>query len=264
MREDKVGLFPKIIAIAVFCFLMSPLLVVILASFSPTALVLFPPKGFSLEWYKNIFTSSTNFRGGFINSIQIAVIATAVDIILGVTASLAVSRYRFKGRDVLVTFFSSPMYMPTVAFAFVLLQSFSAIGSVPAFLRILLGHGVIILPYIVRNTLAVLAGFNWALEDAAASLGANPIQVFLKVTIHLVKPGVIAGALLSFLYSFDEVVLSSLLSSPRFVTLPIRILNYLEFSFDPTLAAISTLLILFSFTAIVLLERFVGLDMFVK
>lgn len=264
MREERVGLLPKVIAILVFLFLMAPLLVIVLASFSPTSLVVFPPKGFSLEWYANIFGSSTNFVSGFVNSIRVAVVATAIDILLGVTASLSVSRYHFKGRDGLIAFFTSPMYVPSITFAFVLLQVFSAIGGIPGGIRIFLGHLVIILPYIVRNTLAVLAGFNWTLEDAAASLGANPVQVFFKVTLPLIKPGVIAGALLSFLYSFDEAVLSSLLSSPKFITLPIRIMNYMEFSFDPTLAAISTLLILFSFISILLLERFVGLDMFVK
>ncbi|MEL7625137.1 MAG: ABC transporter permease [Clostridiales bacterium] len=264
MDDKPVGLFPKIMAALVLLFLMAPLIVIILASFSPTALVVFPPKGFSLEWYLRIFSSSTNFVSGFINSIQIAVAATAVDIFLGVTASLAVSRYSFKGRDGLVAFFTSPMYVPSITFAFVLLQIFSAIGSIPGGLRIFLGHLVIVLPYILRNTLAVLSTFNWTLEDAASSLGANPLQVFFKVTLPLIKPGVIAGALLSFLYSFDEAVLGSLLSSPKFITLPIRIMNYMEFSFDPTLAAISTVLILFSFAAILLLERFLGLDMFVK
>ena len=105
---------------------------------------------------------------------------------------------------------------------------------------------------------------NWTLEDAATSMGATPIQVFFKITIPLARPGIMAGALLAFLYSFDEVALSSLLSTPRFITLPIRIMNYMELTFDPTLAAISTLLILASLVLIVLMEKFVGLDMFVK
>lgn len=264
MRDDRVGWLPKLIAILAFLFLLAPLAVIVLASFSPTALVVFPPKGFSLEWYANIFDSSTNFVSGFVNSILIAAGATVIDILLGVTASLSVSRYRFRGREVLISFFTSPMYVPSIVFAFVLLQIFSSIGGIPAWVRILIGHTVIVLPYIVRNTLSVLAGFNWTLEDAAASLGANPVQTFFLVTMPMIKPGVISGALLSFLYSFDEAVLSSLLSSPKFITLPIRIMNYMEFSFDPTLAAISTLLILMSFLAITLLERFLGLDMFLK
>ncbi|MDR1950351.1 MAG: ABC transporter permease [Spirochaetaceae bacterium] len=263
MADRKVGWLSALAAALVFLFLMAPLLVIFLASFSPTALVVFPPRGFSLEWYANVFSSSANFLKGFQNSLTVAFIATAIDLVLGVAGALCVSRYRFRGRSALVLFFTSPMYIPSVAFAFVLLQTFSALGSVPAFCKILLGHTVIILPYVIRNTLSMLAIFDWTLEDAAASLGAKPLQVFLRVTLPVIRPGVIAGALLSFLYSFDEAVLGSLLNSPRFVTLPVRIMNYIELSFDPTLAAISALLILFSFTAIFLLERLTGLDMFV-
>lgn len=264
MSDNRIGWLSKIITIFVFMFLLAPLVVIILASFSPTPLVVFPPKGFSLKWYGNIFTSSTNFSSGFINSIEVAVIATAIDVLLGVTAALSVSRYQFKGRELLISFFTSPMYVPSIAFAFVLLQVFSQIGSFPGMLKILLGHMIIIMPYIVRNTLSVLSGFDWTLEDAAASLGASPVKTFSKVTLPLIKPGVVAGAMLSFLYSFDEAVLSSLLSSPKFVTLPIRIMNYMEFSFDPTLAAISTVLILMSLLLIILLEKFIGLDMFLS
>lgn len=264
MSDNRVGWLSKIVTILVFIFLLAPLLVVILASFSPTPLVTFPPQGISLKWYGNIFTSTTNFLDGFINSIKVSVLATVIDIFLGVTAALSVSRYEFKHKELLVSFFTSPIYVPTMSFGFVLLLVFSQIGAIPGMVRILLGHIVIIMPYIVRNTLSVLATYNWTLEDAAASLGANRVQTFFKVTLPLIKPGVIAGAMLSFLYSFDEVVLSSLLSSPTFVTLPIRIMNYIEFSFDPTIAAISTILILMSLLSIVLLERFFGLDMFLK
>ena len=154
----------------------------------------------------------------------------------------------------------SPIRLPVQ----LLLQVYSQIGGVSGMLRIFIGHLIIILPYIVRNTVSVLHVFNWTLEDAATSMGATPIQVFFKITIPLARPGIMAGALLAFLYSFDEVALSSLLSTPRFITLPIRIMNYMELTFDPTLAAISTLLILASLVLIVLMEKFVGLDMFVK
>ena len=264
MRDGKVSLLARIVTVLVYLFLMAPLAVIILASFSPTPIVTFPPKGFSTEWYAKIFDSSTNFVSGFVNSMQVAVIATAIDIVLGVTAAHDLSRYRYKVREALDTIFTSPKNEHTNTYEFLMLNITRAIGGIPSFVKILLGHVVIILPYIVRNTLAVLAAFNWTLEDAAAGLGANAWQTFRHVTFPLIKPGVTAGALLSFLYSFDEVVLSGLLSSAKFMTLPIRIMNYMEFSFDPTLAAVSTLLILFSFIAIVLLERFMGLDMFVK
>ncbi len=264
MREKRINPLCSLTAVLVMLFLLAPLAVIVIASFTPTALITFPPQGFSLKWYANIFHSSAHFIEGLANSLKIGILATALDIFLGVTAALSICRYDFKGKNVLLNYFTSPMYVPSVAFAFVLLQVYSQIGGVPGMLRIFIGHFVIILPYIVRNTVSVLHVFNWTLEDAATSLGANPIQVFFRITIPMAKPGILAGALLAFLYSFDEVALSSLLSTPRFITLPIRIMNYMELTFDPTLAAISTLLIFASLCLIILMEKFIGLDMFVK
>lgn len=264
MDDRRVNWLCRVAAALVMVFLVAPLAVIVIASFTPTALITFPPKGFSLKWYANIFHGSTHFMDGLANSLKLGLIATGVDVFLGVFAALAVCRYDFKGKNALLNYFTSPMYVPSVAFAFVLLQVYSQIGGIPGMVRLLIGHLVIILPYIVRNTASVLHVFNWTLEDAATSLGANPVQVFFKITLPLARPGVLAGGLLAFLYSFDEVALSSLLSTPKFVTLPIRIMNYMELTFDPTLAAISTLLILASLILIVLMERLVGLDMFVK
>ena len=264
MGEKRTNWLCRLVAILVMLFLMAPLVVIIIASFTPTALITFPPQGFSLKWYANIFQSSNHFMSGLVNSLKIGLMATGLDVFLGVTAALSICRYNFKGKNALLNYITSPMYVPSVAFAFVLLQIYSQIGGIPGMVRIFIGHFIIILPYIVRNTVSVLHVFNWTLEDAATSLGANPVQVFFKITIPMAKPGVLAGALLAFLYSFDEVALSSLLSSPKFITLPIRIMNYMELTFDPTLAAISTLLILGSLLLIVLMEKFIGLDMFVK
>ena len=264
MDERRVNRLCCVAAGLVMIFLLAPLVVIVIASFTPTAIITFPPQGFSLKWYANIFHSSTHFMDGLVNSLKLGLLATVLDVFLGVTAALSVCRYDFKGKNALLNYFTSPMYVPSVAFAFVLLQVYSQIGGIPGMVRLLIGHLVIILPYIVSNTVSVLHVFNWTLEDAATSLGANPVQVFFKITVPLAKPGILAGALLAFLYSFDEVALSSLLSTPRFVTLPIRIMNYMELTFDPTLAAISTLLILGALALIVLMEKFVGLDMFVK
>ena len=108
--------------------------------------------------------------------------------------------------------------------------------------------------------MSILVNYNWTVEDAAASLGANPAQVFFKITLPLIKPGIISGAMLSFLYSFDEAVISSFLTSAKFLTLPVQIINYLEFTFDPTVAAISTILMAASLVIMILINKFVGLD----
>lgn len=264
MRNRRVNPFCTVIAVLVMIFLVLPLIVVIVASFTPTQVVQFPPSGFSLKWYRNITSEKLHFFDGLWKSLLIGLGATLLDVVIGVMGSLAVTRHRFRGRELLLNWFTSPMYVPSVAFAFVLLQVYSQVGGVPGWARIFIGHAVIVLPYIVRNTVSVLTQFNWSLEDAATSLGAGPVTVFLKVTVPIARPGILAGAILSFLYSFDEVALSGLLSTPKFVTLPVRIMNYMEQYFDPTLAAISAFLILGSVLVIVLMDRLVGLDMFMK
>ncbi len=264
MRDGHVNVFCKVMAVLTMLFLVAPLVVIVFASFTPTEVVVFPPQGFSTRWYANVFSPSTHFMNGLWKSLQVGFVATLVDIVLGVTASLCVTRYDFKGKGALLAYFTSPLYVPSVTLAFVLLQVFSQIGGFSGFARVLIGHAVLILPYIVRNCVSVLHSFDWSLEDAAASLGASPVQVLTKVTLPLIRPGVVAGAVLAFLYSFDEVALTSLLSTPRFVTLPIRLMNYMELTFDPTLAAVSTLLILGALAIIVAMDKTIGLDMFLK
>lgn len=263
MRDEKESLLIRLVAYAVYLFLAAPIIVVILSSFSPTSYLKFPPEQFSLKWYANIFTAY-GFVDGFINSIVLASLTTLVDIVIGVAASLCITRYNFRGKEALTNFFTSPLFLPGITFGFVLLQIFSAFSGMPIILKLFIGHTVIILPYIIRNTISSLIGFNWTLEEAAMSLGATPRQSFFKVTLPLIKPGLMAGALLAFLYSLDDATISAFLTGPTFVTLPIRMLAYMEFAFDPTLAAISTLLILMSLVAILALEKLVGLDIFLK
>ncbi|MEA4972745.1 MAG: ABC transporter permease [Candidatus Metalachnospira sp.] len=260
MREDRVNWFCKLMTIIAYTFILAPMIIIVIVSFNAGEAITFPPSGFSLRWYQNIFTGNTNFPLGFINSIKIATIATVFDIFIGIFASLSVTKYNFKGRGFLVSFFTSPMFIPSISFAFVLMRMTASIRMFTPFTKILIGHLVIILPYIIRNTISVLVNYNWTVEDAAASLGANPSQVFFKITLPLIKPGIISGAMLAFLYSFDEAVISSFLTSAKFMTLPVQIINYMEFTFDPTVAAISTILMAISFVIMLLINKFVGLD----
>lgn len=264
MREDRVNWFSKLITILTYTFILAPMIIIVAVSFNPSAAITFPPEGFSLKWYQNIFTGHTDFVTGFANSIKIAVIATIFDIFIGVFASLSVTKYNFKGKSLLVSFFTSPMFIPSISFAFVLMRTTASIKMFTPLTKILIGHIVIILPYIIRNTMSVLINFNWTLEDAAASLGANPRQVFFKITLPLIKPGIISGAMLAFLYSFDEAVISSFLTSAKFTTMPIQIINYMEFQFDPTVAAIATILMASSLIIMLVINKLVGLDSMVN
>lgn len=262
MRENR-ELFIEMITFAVYFFLIAPIVVVVLASFSPASFLKFPPDRISFRWYANVFNAN-GFVEAFVNSLALAVTATFIDAVIGVASAICVVRYSFKGKTFLTNFLISPLFLPTITFGFVLLQIFSMTSSVSIFERLLIGHAVVILPYIIRNVTASLTGFEWSLEEAAMSLGATPLQSFFKVTLPLIKPGVVAGCLFAFLYSLDEVTLAAFLTGPTFVTLPMRILTYMEFSFDPTLAAISTLLILISLICVAALEKLVGFDVFLK
>ena len=260
MRDERVNWFSKLVTVLAYTFILAPMIIIVIISFNSGEAIQFPPSGVSLRWYEYIVTGPTNFLKGLGNSLKVAAIATVFDIFIGVFASLSVTKYNFKGRGLLVSFFTSPMFIPSISFAFVLLRTTAAIKMMTPFSKILVGHLIIILPYIIRNTMSILVNYNWTVEDAAASLGANPAQVFFKITLPLIKPGIISGAMLSFLYSFDEAVISSFLTSAKFLTLPVQIINYLEFTDDPTVAAISTIRMSASLVIMILINKFVGLD----
>ena len=264
MRDDRVNWFSKLMTVITYTFILAPLFIIAAVSFNSGEAITFPPTGFYLRWYQNIFNGHTDFFSGFLNSIKLAVVATVFDIFIGVFASLSVTKYNFKGKGLLVSFFTSPMFIPSISFAFVLMRTTASIRMFTPFTKILIGHIIVILPYIIRNTMSVLVNYNWTLEDAASSLGANPAQVFFKITLPLIKPGIISGAMLSFLYSFDEAVISSFLTSAKFTTLPVQIINYMEFQFDPTVAAIATILMASSLVIMLLINKFVGLDSMVN
>lgn len=261
--QRKIGFGVKVIALLVYAFLAAPLIIVIISSFSPTACLKFPPDEFSIKWYLNIF-NGYGFEKGFVYSMILACITTLIDVIIGVAGAMCIAKYNFRGKEFLTNFFTSPMFLPGITFGFVLLQVFSMFHGIPAFVKLMIGHCVIILPYIMRNVISVSIGFNWKLEEAAQSLGATALQSFRKITFPLIKPGVIAGGLLAFLFSLDDATLSAFLTDPKFITLPVKMLSYMEFAFDPTLAAISTVLIFMSVTTIILMEKYIGLDMFLE
>ena len=150
MRDDRVNWFSKLITIITYTFILAPMIIIVIVSFNSGEAIAFPPEGFSLRWYDNIFTGHTDFPTGFINSIKIAAVATVFDIFIGVFASLSVTKYNFKGRGLLVSFFTSPMFIPSISFAFVLMRTTASIKMFTPFIKILIGHAVIILPYIIQ------------------------------------------------------------------------------------------------------------------
>jgi putative spermidine/putrescine transport system permease protein len=241
-------------------FLLVPIVVGIAMSFDARSFLgPFPPKHFSLRWYERFFSDPIFMRALRVSAI-LAVVATAISTCLGVAAAIALDRYRFGGREALLALFLSPLIVPAVVVGFALLLFFSQIGIYDGFTRLIGAHIIIIFPYTLRATLAGLVGINPRLTEAALSLGANERQAFRDVTLPLARTGIIAGAVMGFAFSFDEVAVSLFLVDPSSNTLPVALVSMMRANFDLTVAAASTMLVAFTLVLILVLDRVVGLD----
>jgi putative spermidine/putrescine transport system permease protein len=246
----------------IYLYLLAPILIVVPVSFSAAAFVVFPPRGLSLRWYANFLTSRELTEALWL-SVRLAVTVTLAATVTGTLAALALTRYRLPGREAIRTFLMAPIVLPGIVLGIALLIFLNRTPLAQTFGGLFAAHLVVALPYVVRTVAATLEGSDRIVEEAAASLGAPPLAVFWTVTLPLIKPGVIAGATFAFITSFDELVVSLFLTGPRLSTLPVQIYNYIEFASDPTIAAISVLLIAFTTAVVLLVERVVGFTRFV-
>lgn len=242
----------------VLVFLLLPLLAIIGASVSDTPYVAFPPVGFTLRWY-SLLLQRTDLLGSFRDSVVIAVLCTIAATVLGVLAAAGLHR-QVRARAALQAFLLSPLILPTVVTGVALLQFYYLIDLDAPFTGLLIGHVVITVPYVVRTVGAGLLRLDPAIPEAAESLGATPARVLLRVTLPAVAPSILAAVIFVFVTSFDQATVSLFLSGPGVVPLPVRILNLIEVGMDPAIAAVSTLLILFAFALVALLQRLLGLD----
>lgn len=242
----------------VLVFLALPIAVVIPAAFSSDSNLAFPPKGFSLQWFEKAWTTQPFWDALYV-SLAVAVLASLISLVVGTLASFAIVRHKFPGRHYLELLFMTPLVFPAIVFAVALVTVLGSMGLLRNFWGLVFAHTIITVPYIVRTVGATLAEIEPAFEEAAATLGANRVNTFFKVTLPMLKPGLIAGAVFSAIMSFDEFTVSLFLVGPGVMTLPLEIYYYTEFQMDPTVAAISTMLVVFTALVVVLLERFIGL-----
>lgn len=238
--------------------LIAPLLVIVLVSVNPEHIVL-PPEGFSLRWYRQL-PFEEKFIRAFWLSLRLGAVAAAVSTMVGIPSAVALVRYEFTGKRLVMTLLMSPILVPAVIAGLALYQYLFVLGLGRSFLSLALGHIVITLPFPLRTLTASLQGLDPALEEAAIMLGETPMRAFLKVTLPLAKMGVVGGAALSFLVSWNNFPLSVFLSTVELSPLPVEIFNYLQWQFKPVIAAVSAVTILFSVVLIFMVERFVGLS----
>ncbi len=246
-------------------YMLLPLVFVIWLSFFRQEIPSFPPEGYSLRWFAAI-PGNDRFVDGFVLSLEVAVSATAIGLLLGVPAAFCVSRYRFFARDTLANVFLLPLIVPGIVLGIALYvfqvqaeiaTEWPILGSLGGLIA---GHVLIVVPWVVRLVMASLANADRAIEEAAQSLGANRLTTFRRVTIPTILPGVVAASLFGFVSSFGNLELSLFLVGPGRTTLPIAILQYLEWKIDPTIAAVSVVQIALIATAMLLTDRFVNLS----
>jgi putative spermidine/putrescine transport system permease protein len=256
------GLAVTTVALTVVVLLQIPVVVVILAALSKTSYLTIPPQGLTLAWFGKVLSDPT-YLSAIQMSLILAVGSTAISLCLGVAAAYALFRKTLPGSDAIVAFLMAPMILPSVVIGVALLQYYSLTGLRGSLFGLMMAHVVITVPYIVRAALTSLEGLDIALEEAARVLGASAFEAFRLVTLPLIKPGLVAGALFAFITSLDNVPVTIFLISARQTTLPILIFSSVEMGVDPSVAAVSTLLIVITAIAVLIAERRTGFHRFV-
>lgn len=246
-------------------FILAPLIMVVWVSFFANKILTFPPTAYSAQWYANAF-ALVEFREGFLLSISVGATAMLLSLGLGIPAALALARYRFPGRELIRTVLMSPMIVPGIVsgaaiYVFYIEIEFATeqqlAGSLPG---LAIAHTLLALPWTVRLMTTAFAGIERGCEEAAQNLGASPWTTFWRVTLPMARPGIVASALFGFVASFTDLEKSLFLVGPGKTTLPIAILNYLEWNMDPTIAAVATVQILLIAIALIISDRYVKLS----
>jgi putative spermidine/putrescine transport system permease protein len=247
------------LVVLLYVFLIAPIGIVIIASLNAGRFLVFPPEGLSLQWYAKLLDSGPFVRS-FLFSLRLAAVVTLITTVVGTAAALYVVRHA-RQRAMLRLLLVAPLQLPGIMTALALLIFYYGVGLGGAsYLGLLMGHVVVCTPYVFLTVSAVLYNFDRSLEEAARSLGAGAFTTFRRVTLPLIKSGVISGAVFAFITSFDQFPISLLLSGVGTTTLPIQVFDYLRFSFDPTAAAVGTVNILITLGVVIMTERLVGLE----
>ena len=245
-------------------FLVAPIIIIVVVSFTSANYMLFPPPGFSLKWFTAVASLSW-FRTALASSLIIALASTTIAVVIGTLAARALARHQFRGRVAVEYVVLSPLILPSVVLGFALFNALVYLRMENLGLpNLIAGHVLITLPFVTRSVWAAMAGADIALEEAAHSLGADPKTTFWKVVLPTARPGIIAGAILAFTYSFNDITISIFLTGPSATTLPVQVMANIEYSADPTPAAVSTVMVGLTLVFFLLIERTVGLKIFTE
>lgn len=260
MRRYK-GL--TVVAVLVFAFLFIPLLIIAVTAFGTENTIAFPIKGFTLDWFGKA-VGSASFKNAFLLSLKVAAIATLLALLVGIPAAYALSRYSIRGRKFIKSFFLSPTIVPGIVVGYALFQFIVIKLRIPVFQGLLLGHFLVVLPYIIRVVGGALEQFDFSIEEVAWSLGCNKVQAFFKVVLPNISSGIISSFLLAFINSFNNIPVSMFLSGPGVTTLPTSLMSYVEMNYDPTVSAVSVMLMLATIGIMFIVEKTLGISALAK
>lgn len=222
-------------------WLVAPTLVVIPMSFAGKKSLAFPPSGFSLQWYENFFTNPQWF-GSLVVSAKVALMVAVAATVIGTMAAIGIERMKSRTGGLIRAVLITPMIVPGVVLAVGIYAVYLDTQLVGTWAGYVLAHTLLAIPFVVIAVGANLAVFDARLEVAAASLGASRLATFFTVTLPLILPGILSGALFAFVTSFDEVIVSLFITSPQLKTLPVQIFASMTRDADPTVAAVGSLI----------------------
>jgi putative spermidine/putrescine transport system permease protein len=246
------------LVVAILIFLTIPAVVVIMSSVNPTETLAFPPKGFSLHWYARAF-SYDDFRTSFYSGLIVTFFASTIASVIGVAAAYVTHRYAFRGRRLLEFLLAAPLIIPrfTTGFGFLLVGA--GLGINNGYTIVIITHIVLVLPFVTRSVYVSLVNVDRSLERSAANLGASPVNVLLRITLPLLTPGIVGGWIIAAILSFTEFTASLYVTSYATQTLPVAMYTYVREYTDPTIAAISALLIITTTVGMFIVDRTLGL-----
>lgn len=219
--------------------LVIPTVIIVITSFDSRQVISFPPSGFSLDRYRRMLVSP-EIRACAALSALTAAVAVAIDLLLGIPAAIALVRRHFRGQALLLGFLQSPMMLPGIVIGIAILLLYSSLGLGPSVPLMMVSHVVLTLPFVIRITMARMERTDKRLEEAAANLGANRLQVFWYVVLPQLWPGIVSGAAFAFLISFDNLTVSLFTAPVRQRPLPIELFYRMRFDLDPIVSAIAT------------------------
>jgi putative spermidine/putrescine transport system permease protein len=265
MTGDGMGFWRALrggICVLVAVYLLAPLAIIVAVSFSSAPFLRFPPPGLSLRWYETLF-GNPGWMQSIVVSIEVLVPSSLTATLLGTASAYALIRGRIPGASVIAACLMLPVVVPAVITGAALFGVYRGLGLNGTLTGLVIGHTVLIVPYVVATVSASLRGLDARLEDAAATLGAPPWAGFRRVTLPLLMPSVLSGLLFAMVVSFDELIVSLFVSTARVRPVPVQMWSNVRGDFDPTIAAIATLCFVFALLALLLemvLRRGIGTE----